>query len=564
MTLPKLTTSLRVIASFAIVLLVMACMSALALWRMHSADALTSDLVHDKLARQQLSAELLAAARLNGLRATSIARSDSLEVAEYFLAELAGGQKAQAALEQKLGALPQDGAERTLWRAVQQHKGAYLAVQTEVFRLKDLGKTQEVGELVETSMAATFKQYGAAVEALLQHQTGQARALAEESAAQFRNSQILLSALGAAALLTCAVLAWLLTRSVVVPLRQAVALALRVAAGDLRATLRHQRSDEIGQLLDALNDMNGRLAHTVAQVRDGAADIDHAAREIAAGNLDLSRRTEQQADALVETVSSMEQLTVTVKQNSGNARAANQLAQSASDVAGQGGRVVSDVVETMEAINDFAHKIVDITGVIDGIAFQTNILALNAAVEAARAGDQGRGFAVVAGEVRSLAQRSATAAREIKKLINDSAEKIDSGSQLAKSAGATMHEVVQSVQRVTAIMASISQASADQESGIEQINLALTEMDGATQHNAAMVEEAAGAAEAMHQQANKLTTLVSHFKVDRVDDAARAAGTGADVLRLAPRAVPAKALAVAARAARQAAPAEPVRQRLRA
>jgi methyl-accepting chemotaxis protein len=297
-------------------------------------------------------------------------------------------------------------------------------------------------------------------------------------------------------------------------LTQAVTLAEQVAAGELHVAIEHGRSDEIGQLFDALSHMTSRLADTVGRVRDGAVAIDSASREIANGNMDLSRRTEHQAGALEETASAMVELTLAVRQNSGNARQANQLALSASAVAGKGGKVVSEVVATMDSINDYAHKIVDIIAVIDGIAFQTNILALNAAVEAARAGEQGRGFAVVASEVRNLAQRSAGAAKEIKKLINDSAERIASGSELAQAAGATMDEIVSSVERVTTIMSAISTASAEQEHGIELVNAAIGDMDDVTQQNAALVEEAAAAADAMQEQARELAELVGSFKID--------------------------------------------------
>jgi methyl-accepting chemotaxis protein len=514
MKLPQLNTGLKVVASFAIVLIVMACMSAIALWRLQTADDTASNLVNDKLAKQQLTSELLGAARLNGLRAVSIARSDSLEVSEYFLAQLNSGEKADTDLETRLAALPKNSAEQSLLLAVANQKKTYLALRREIFKLKDGGKTQEVGELVDTKMDTTFKSYTSSLEKLLEYQTLQARKLESESAHQFQNSWRLLIALGLLALIIGCVLAWLLTRSIVLPLKQAVALAVRVSAGDLRTSIKHCRSDEIGQLFDALSNMTNKLASTVTRVRDGAQAVNSASREIASGNLDLSRRTEHQAGALEETASSMEELASTVKQNSSNAREANQLALSASGVAGKGGKVVSDVVEAMDAINKFAKKIVDITGVIDGIAFQTNILALNAAVEAARAGEQGRGFAVVAGEVRNLAQRSATAAREIKKLISDSSEKIESGSQLAHAAGTTMTEIVLSVQRVTAIMSAISLASSEQEAGIEQINRAIADMDEVTQKNAAMVEEAAAAAEAMQSQAKDLAKVVSYFTVD--------------------------------------------------
>ena len=274
------------------------------------------------------------------------------------------------------------------------------------------------------------------------------------------------------------------------------------------------RANDKSSLLFAMKSMRDSLAKVVGEVRSGTDTIATASGQIAAGNQDLSSRTEEQASSLEETASSMEELTSTVKQNADNARQANQLAVSASEVASRGGTVVSQVVQTMGSINASSKKIVDIIGVIDGIAFQTNILALNAAVEAARAGEQGRGFAVVAAEVRNLAQRSAAAAKEIKTLIDDSVDKVDSGAKLVDEAGATMQEIVDSIQRVTDIMSEITAASAEQTSGIEQINQAITQMDQVTQQNAALVEEAAAASEAMQEQAGKLAQVVAVFRLD--------------------------------------------------
>ncbi|MES2163179.1 MAG: methyl-accepting chemotaxis protein [Pseudomonadota bacterium] len=511
---PQLNTAVRVMASFAALLILMACMSGVALWRLQTANDTTSNLVNQKLARQQLTSELLGMTELNGLRATSIARSDSLEVGDIFQAQLTAGDKQAKALEAQLTAMPAQPAEAELLRAVAGKKAAYLALRAELFKLKDSGRTQEVGDLLDNKMAAVFQAYTGALGKLLAYQTQQAKALAEASASQFQGSRAMLAALGLASLVLGAGLALALTRSIVRPLTQAVALAEQVAAGELHVAIQHGRSDEIGQLFDALSHMTARLADTVGRVRDGAVAIDAASREIAKGNMDLSRRTEHQAGALQETASAMVELTSTVKQNSGNARQANRLAESASAVAGKGGKVVSEVVQTMASINAYAHKIVDITSVIDSIAFQTNILALNAAVEAARAGEQGRGFAVVASEVRNLAQRSASAAKEIKLLINESAERIASGSELAQAAGATMEEIVLSVEKVTGIMSAISAASAEQEHGIEQVTAAIGDMDDVTQQNAALVEEAAAAADAMQDQARELAQLVGSFKID--------------------------------------------------
>jgi methyl-accepting chemotaxis protein len=305
----------------------------------------------------------------------------------------------------------------------------------------------------------------------------------------------------------------LFSRTISRPLDKCVGLAQMVAAGDLTGNIVVHSNDEIGQLLQALKDMNTSLGKIVSEVRMGTDAIAIASGEIASGNLDLSSRTEEQAASLEETAASMEQLTSTVKQNSENALQAKQLASSAATVATKGGDVVGQVVDTMESINASSRKIVDIISVIDGIAFQTNILALNAAVEAARAGEQGRGFAVVASEVRSLAQRSAVAAKEIKQLIGDSVEKVAAGGTLVGQAGATMTEIVESVQRVSDIMAEISAAGREQSAGIDQINQAVGQMDNATQQNAALVEEAAAAAASLREQAGRLVSTVSVFKL---------------------------------------------------
>ncbi len=317
-----------------------------------------------------------------------------------------------------------------------------------------------------------------------------------------------------------AIIGLLLVRAIVGPLNEAIAIANAVASGDLTSRIEVNTTNETGRLLQALKTMNDNLADLVSKVRMGTDSIATASSEIASGNLDLSQRTEEQASSLEETASSMEELTSTVRQNADNARQANQLATGASEVAVKGGAVVGQVVETMSSINESSKKIVDIISVIDGIAFQTNILALNAAVEAARAGEQGRGFAVVATEVRTLAQRSAAAAKEIKELINDSVSKVEVGSRLVDEAGATMDEIVSAVKRVTDIMSEISAASQEQSSGIEQVNQAVTQMDEVTQQNAALVEEAAAAAESMQDQAQALTQAVTIFKLAGNDYAA--------------------------------------------
>lgn len=513
MHLAKLQTGTKLIGSFGIVSILILLLSAVSLWRMQALDALTADLVHDKLAKQQLVSDLLGIERLNGSRTVAIARSDSLELADYFQAQLLEGRRQAAEVESRLGKLPHSAEEAKLIDAAGRRKAALAAVQAALFSAKDLGQTQAVEELVGSRWEAAYGSHIGALEALLAHEGRAAHRLAEESAAASRLGKALLLALGIGALAIGAALAWLLTRDIVGPLGQAAVLAEQVAHGDLRPTIRHRRHDEIGRLFDALNGMTSGVSATVAQVLQGARAIDAASNEIADGNHDLSRRTERQATALEQTVAAMQDLTHAIARNNASAQEANTLAQSASQVALDGAHAVEQLVMRMEAIKASADRIVDITGMIDSIAFQTNILALNAAVEAARAGAEGRGFAVVAAEVRNLAQHSATAAKEIKTLIGESAGEIRAGTGIAGAAGETMRAVLRQVQEVAAILGAIDQASAGQAQGVAQVSAAMTEMDASTRRNAEMVGEAAAAAASMRRQAAALSALVATFRL---------------------------------------------------
>jgi methyl-accepting chemotaxis protein len=434
------------------------------------------------------------------------------------------GHKVTSDAYEKLGPLLRSAKDKEFYAEITSRRAEVRPLLDRIVPLVDASRIEEATEFLQKSVQAPQDKWFEALAAMIDLQEKQnVEAVAEmhreyNFAVGFLATAVLVSIMAGLAL------AWFITRSITQPINSAVKIAQTVASGDLGSRIEVNSQDETGQLMQALKDMNDSLVGIVGKVRSGTDTIATASSQIAAGNHDLSSRTEQQASSLEETAASMEELTSTVKQNADNARQANQLAVSASSVAVKGGCVVAEVVGTMGAINASSRKIVDIIGVIDGIAFQTNILALNAAVEAARAGEQGRGFAVVAAEVRNLAQRSASAAKEIKTLIGDSVDKVEEGSKQVAEAGRTMDEIVDSVKRVTDIMAEITAASQEQTSGIEQINQAITQMDQVTQQNAALVEEAAAAASSLQEQAGELSQVVSVFRLG-----------GGDVLDPAPQ-----------------------------
>jgi methyl-accepting chemotaxis protein len=421
--------------------------------------------------------------------------------------------KGYKALMDKYRATALSSREKELVARLDAAWAPYLEAQAKVVKLADDGYETEAHAAISQDAMPKFE----ALDALLSELVAANATLAEEanlaSHADYRNVRNIIIAAIVVAVLLSGALALAITGSVTGPLAQGIKVAEAVAAGDLTVEVKSQGSDEMAQLLEAMVKMRTSLVNVVSRVRMGSESVSSASIQIAEGNQDLSARTESQASALEETAASMEELSSTVRQNADNALQANQLAQSASRVAVEGGQVVSQVVDTMKGINESSRKISDIISVIDGIAFQTNILALNAAVEAARAGEQGRGFAVVAGEVRNLAQRSAAAAKEIKQLINDSVERVESGTVLVDKAGATMNEVVDSVRRVTDIMGEISSASKEQSDGVGQIGEAVTQMDQATQQNAALVEEMAAAASSLRAQATDLVQSVAVFRL---------------------------------------------------
>jgi methyl-accepting chemotaxis protein len=503
----------RLAFSFALVILLSMVALATALVNARSTTEQMRLMMEKPLAKQQIVADWNVLIYSAIARTSMIAKSSDDTLSTVFSDVIAESVKNGSALQKSLEPLLITDAEKAMYKTIADTRGHYQAGKEAVMKAKKSGDAAAGARAYDEQFAPSAKKYQSEVAAFLAMQRKAMDDIARAIDKTNEDSMRLTIALAVLMVLLSATAAWIISRSITVPMREAVALADKVAAGDLTSTVQVTSNDEIGSLMRALQSMNDGLKTIVSQVKGGTDAIATASRQIAAGNMDLSSRTEQQAGSLEETASAMEELTSTVKQNADNARQANQLAMTASEVAVKGGEVVSQVVDTMGQINTSARKIEDIISVIDGIAFQTNILALNAAVEAARAGEQGRGFAVVASEVRSLAQRSAAAAKEIKTLINDSVDKVTTGTKLVDRAGTTMSDVVVSVKRMTDLMSEITAASQEQSAGIEQVNQAIAQMDEATQQNAALVEEAAAAAASLQDQAAALSGTVGNFKL---------------------------------------------------
>jgi methyl-accepting chemotaxis protein len=504
----------RLALSFGAVLVLLLLMAAAGVVQLRQIKAL--DLEREGLAQREKQVEAWRGhVSLNLTRALTAANSGFQPATVAYVEPLMKATSAKiTVLQERLDQDIRDPQDRGLLEVIGVKRKAYVELRAQGAAAFKAGDAEGGARIVRGAMTTAAQAYGDAIEALHDSALARIKALSAEAQRRAEQAERVLVALALAATAAGAILAWVMTRSVTLPLQQAIAAAGRMADNDLsEPLLASDRGDEVGDLGRALHRLQGSLSGIVREIRSGTVSVAQASAEIASASTDLSQRTEETSGALQQAASTMEQITSTVNQTADSARTANQLAGSASAVATRGGEVVGQVVATMGEINASSRRIGDIIGTIDGIAFQTNILALNAAVEAARAGEQGRGFAVVATEVRSLAQRSAAAAREIKGLIDASVEKVESGSRQVAKAGETMTELVGSVQRVSDIIGEVMHAAGEQSSGIAMVNGSVATLDQMTQQNAALVEESAAAAEGLKDQAVRLATLVDTFKL---------------------------------------------------
>ncbi len=512
MNMQSLRIGTRLALGFGLVLLLLAVAVGLS-YRQMSTVGPHIDLLIELQRRQDVAQDWRTQTQLNVTRTDAVARAGgSGPVAEFFSPVIKTTSGKITELQESLTKAEDTDQGKALLDTIASSRKTYVDIRNGVFAQLKAGETDAALQVLESKMRPASDAYVKAISDMADYQGERVRDSTRSVLEAARHTQVLMVVLCAICLSLGVAAAWLITRSVVRPLRAAIHEAEEVGQGDLSRDIRSEGADETAQLTQTLASMQQSLRHLVGSVRNNADEVSTASAEIAMGSSDLSARTEQQASAIQQTAASMEQLSATVKLNADNAGQADQLAADATEIARQGGSVVGEAVQRMRGIEESSRRIADIIGTIDGIAFQTNILALNAAVEAARAGEQGRGFAVVAGEVRTLAQRSAEAAKEIKTLIGDSVERVEQGSALVNRAGETMQQVVSAIDRVAQIVREISSASREQSTGVTQVGEAISLMDQATQQNAALVEESAAAAESLRHQADALVKLVSTFK----------------------------------------------------
>ncbi|MBS7780532.1 methyl-accepting chemotaxis protein [Acidovorax sp. CCYZU-2555] len=507
----QLKISSRLIVAFSIMVLLLIALGGIGLWRSADQRAELTDVLQRRVPLTKALNTVIDQVNEQAILVRNLAIFTSSEIKKSSISRIAAARAEVAVQFKILDEMINSSEGKTIMVKMQASRAAFLKSGDQYLALIEQGQLEEAMVFLEENFRPAQRAYQVDIQEQMKLQELRSKEAGEraEASAEALERDILIAA--SIAVLVAIFLAISIIGSIVLPLRRAVEVSDRIASGDLSTPIVVNSNDETGQLLRSMQQMQQSLVNTVSLVRQNAEGVASGSAQIASGNNDLSARTEEQASALEQTAASMEELGSTVRQNAENARAANQLAVNASTVAAQGGEVVTEVIETMKSINASSAKIADIISVIDGIAFQTNILALNAAVEAARAGEQGRGFAVVASEVRSLAQRSADAAKEIKGLITASVERVEQGSALVDKAGTTMTEVVQAIRNVTDIMGEISAASSEQSAGVGQIGEAVTQMDQATQQNASLVEEMAAAASALNNQAGELVKAVSVF-----------------------------------------------------
>jgi methyl-accepting chemotaxis protein len=503
----------RLALGFSLVLLLLLIIAAVSIWRMQGSSSQMRSIIESGLSTERYIAEWEKNTAMNALRTTTVAQITNATLADSIKKDMKATSAKISVLQKQVEANINDPEARELFGIVQAKRSEYITARTAAIKNQESGNEAAARQFYDHDLANYLSAYVGSVSNLLTYQRQLIDRHAQELDRSNQLGMVLAASITLLALVMGLLFAWRVTRSITGPLRSTVLLAQSVANRDLSQQIQPQGKDEITELEHALQQMSQGLHSTVSELRSGAMSIATAAAQISSGNLDLSSRTEEQASSLTETASTMEEITATVRQNADNAQQANSLATSATQTATHGGTLVTELVSTMGKINAQSQQIVDIIGVIDSIAFQTNILALNAAVEAARAGEQGRGFAVVASEVRALAQRSAGAAREIKSLIDTSVAAITTGNQQASNAGASMQDIVNAIHRVTDIMNEISSANREQTHGIEEINTAITQMDDVTRQNASLVEQSAAAATSLQGQADTLANLVATFRL---------------------------------------------------